>query len=459
MRWAGPRLRRLKWRGAVLGVALACATAGELRAQAGRACTLRLQADSSLSVGEGRQPEAYVHYARDNVVTKCGDARITADSAVYFERLGRVEMIGDVHYRDTTRVLDAAKLTFFEREDRVLTQGSVVLTRLRSGSVLSGPRVEFFRTMKAGADRTLATSRPHMTLPTGPPGGRGEPFEIDADVVEIQGEDRAVARGDVEIERTDLSANSDSARFDMGAGEGWLFGSPIVESRKIRLSGDSVRARVEEGDLREIEAMGRSTAVGARFDLISERIRARVGEERVEALWAFGEGRAVAHSGRHTVAGDSVVFAFARGELDSLVAVGDARAVRTPSAGAEADSVRTPEPPIETGDEDGWLVGDTVVARFRPAGEAASDEEGEAELEILRAVGQARSYFASIDSTEAGGPTVNYLIGRSIEVRFRDGEASEIRGEDAIGVYRGAGEDGPAPGSRSNADGRPETTP
>lgn len=455
---AGLRSRwRSALRSAALGGALVALFASDVAAQGRRGCTLRLRADSSLSVLEGdARPESYVHYARDNVVTTCGDARITSDSAVFFERLGRVEMIGNVRYRDTTRVLDAQKLTFFEREDRVLTERSVVLTRVSSGAVLTGPRVEFFRTLRAGADRTLATRRPHLRLPTGPPGGGEEPFEIDADVIEFFGENRAYARGDVEIERTDLSARADSARFDTAIGEGWLFGTPVVESREVELSGDSVRAKMEAGELRVIEAIGDGRAIGDRFDLFSERIRVLVGSEDIDAMWAFGEGRSVAYSGFYAVAGDSLAFAFAGGQLDSLVAIGAARAVRTFGERAGMGAPGSDEPPLDTGDEGGWIVGDTVVARFLPATEGDGTSRSEKGLDALRAVGEARSYFSAVDSAGSGEASANYLIGRIIEVRFRDGEASEIEGKDAIGVYRGTGEE---PGRSSRSRERPRTAP
>jgi lipopolysaccharide assembly outer membrane protein LptD (OstA) len=59
----------------------------------------------------------------------------------------------------------------------------------------------------------IASQRPRLTLQ--PRGGRGgEPMDLDADHVEIRGEDDLHARGSVEITRPDLRAVAGEARYN-----------------------------------------------------------------------------------------------------------------------------------------------------------------------------------------------------------------------------------------------------
>jgi len=155
----------------------------------------------------GAEGRYAMHLGGGLVIGRCGDATMTGDSAVHLEHLAEALMVGSVRYRDTTRVLDAERVTYYAVVDRVVAEGDVRLERLETGATLEGPRVEFLRTPFRGS-RTVATGRPHMTLPTGGPAS--EPFLVDSDVAEFQGEERAFARGNVEIHRSDLDATADS---------------------------------------------------------------------------------------------------------------------------------------------------------------------------------------------------------------------------------------------------------
>jgi len=420
---------------------------GQLAAQqARRSCTLILRptpSTRSLSVNEDRSaPDVYVTYVGGGMRWTCGDARMRADSAIKYDRAHRVEMMGRVHYADTTRVLDSRRLTYYQSEDRILAEGDVVLTRLRSGAVLRGPRAEFFRTARVKGDQTLATGRPHLTLPSGPLGSGAEPFEVDADTTQFFGEDRAKARGSVHIVRSDLDATADSVRFSMRSGSGMLYGSPRVKGERYEITGDSIRVSFADSRLRDVEALGSATASGTAFDLRAARVRARLGRKEVEEMWAYGSERAVGVSGRYRLAGDSLRFAFLEGRLDSVAAVG-AAAAEEASEGAAADS----EPTLSVQGTADWVAGDTVLARFIPmdsSGPSVDMESGKGvRIDGLRALGRARAFYSVVrDSAESKRPSHSYLIGRDIAVIFLEGKASEVIGADAIGVYLEPAEEG-----------------
>ncbi len=57
-------------------------------------------------------------------------------------------------------------------------------------------------------------------------------------------------------------------------------------------------------------------------------------------------------------------------------------------------------------------------------------------IERLLAVGDARSFYTMVrDSTGAGAPSRNYLIGTRIRVEFREGRAQRVLADRAIGIF------------------------
>lgn len=435
---------------------------GGLEAQGVSRCALNItRAGPRVERPDPDREGAITAYVGGPVTVSCGDALMTGDSAVWRQARSEAVMIGNVRYRDTTRTLESVRLTYIGPQDAVVAEGSVRLVQLSNRAVLEGPRVTFTRTPFADA-RTTATGRPRMTLPSGQ-GATGGVLAsvIDADVAEFVGDQEAFARGEVVLQRRDLTATADSARFSEAAARAVLWGEPVMNGEGYRLAGDSIVAGFEAGDLRTIHSFGDATASGERYELRAEQIRARLAGDEVETIWAFGEGRSLASSSEFVLAGDSIVFAFVEGRADSVTAVGSASAVQV-AALSDAASEDTPfpsaadttraadeekprregleEPALTTGVGSNWVAGDTVRARFAPApadaGGGQVPGESEARLELLTATGSSRSFYAAVrDTTRSGEPSRNYLLGSRIEIRFRDGEPATLSGTDAIGVY------------------------
>ncbi len=379
----------------------------------------------------GAEGQYAMHLGGGLVIGRCGDATMTGDSAVHLEHVAEALMVGSVRYRDTTRVLDADRVTYYAIVDRVVAEGDVRLERLKSGAALEGPRVEFLRTPFRGS-RTVASGRPHMTLPTGGPGS--EPFLVDSDVAEFQGEERAFARGNVEIHRSDLDATADSVRFDSG-GLGVLYGRPVIRGEGFELTGDSVLVGFAEDELHDVRAFGDATATGQDFALQSDIVRAEIGGGEVERLWAFGDGRSIAVSGTFQLAGDSIEFALTAGRLDSIASVGQAASVET-APHVDGSALVEVERGLEPGSN--WLTGDTIRAFFThaPGDSLLPPSEVDPTPERVTALGNARSFYASVrDSTRSEAPSRNYLLGNWIEILFREGEPAEVIARDAIGIY------------------------
>lgn len=398
-------------------------------AQASR-CDLKIQAPNRTSVGAPGGRGIYTtHLGGGTVTLACGTAVMTGDSAVQFETEQRAEMIGSVTYRDTTRTLSSNRLTYYEKTGQVVATGNVKLVRLSTGARLEGPRVDFYRGAVAGG-RTRATGRPHLIIPPEQPGG--ESIEVDADVTELLGEAEAFARGDVVIGRSDFEATADSARFTALLGQ--LYGRPVIRARAIDLVGDSIRTTFAAGDLDRVHAFGDARAQGESIELEAPRIFVDVGLEDVERIEAFGDGRSVGGSAEFIIAGDSLDFAFAGGDIDSVSAVGSSRAFQLATARDSAAGLV--EPPAEVSDDRSWIEGDSIRAWFALPRPGAAGETGNQEIRRLRALGSARSYFAAVrDSAQDQRASRNYIIGESIDIGFLDGEPDTVTAGQAIGVF------------------------
>jgi len=397
-------------------------------------CALRISASSSQSVGSPGGGGAYTTYLGGGTVTlRCGGAVMTGDSAVHFETEQRAVMIGTVDYRDTTRTLSGNRLTYFERNGQVVASGDVELIRLSNRARLTGPRVTFYRAgAGGGVARTLATGRPHMTMP--PESGVGPPVEVDADVAEFVGDTLAFARGEVVITRTDLDASADSAWFRGESAR--LYGRAVVAARGMRIEGDSIHAELTSGGVDNLHAFGTARGSGEAVDLEAGQIRIRwlPGEDEVDRVEAF-DGRALAAAESFLVAGDSLDIGFTDGGLDSLTAVGTARSFQLADGPPREPDLPLSEPEPAPSDDASWIEGDTIRAWFAPS-EGDRAAPGTTEIRRLLSVGRARSYSSAVrDSTASDRPSRNYMIGRTIELRFLDGEPVEVTAEQAIGVF------------------------
>ena len=363
-------------------------------------------ATTSLSVRD--TPETHLSYISGRMLWTCGTATMEADSAVNHERAGRVDLIGNVVYRDTIRTLDSGFLTYFKARDLVISREDVVLVRTTDNSRLEGDHVEFLRAVSGVDELTTATGRPHMTLY---PGGDnpGPPFEIDADRTVFAGEEEARAYGDVVVTREDLNGEADSAYMRRADEVGILWGDPWVDAQGVRLEGDTIRFRSEANELRQVRALGSGHAIGESFDVRAQRIDVSIEDEQPERVWAYGEGLSRAISGAHDLYGDSLEFAMYAGSIDTVYAIGEAVAIQgevpadtlgalattdTVAAPATADTVAAPvpadstasaetEPAVHRGPHlrvDGaqnWIRGDTLLAIFeRPGEQTAPDSLG-----------------------------------------------------------------------------------
>ncbi len=391
-------------------------------AQFSRTCNPVLQ-----SAGEGRHydlGDGRVHqYLRGGVIIRCAGQNtvIRSDSLAWYPELDRLEFVGSVRFRDSVTVLDATSARYFPSDERLEAFGAVRLEDLRSGSVLTGPQLTYYREAPGlrEIEELYAIRRPRVEYrSTRRPSE--DAYVIRGERVRLRGGNLAWAGGSVTIDREDFAAKGDSAALDLDGGGGVLVGSAEAMGRDS--TGYTIRGRriafgLVDDALTWVQALGEGEAISAEWHAVGDTIQFDVENDRLQggAIWG-SETRPRAVSAAQTIQGDSLALDAPDQVLTEVRAFGRTRATTI------VDSVAAIED---------WLEGDSLVAQFDEF------ETGERGLVLLRARGNARSLYHVYP--EGGGdepPAINYSRGRQISAYFAEGTLDRVDVVDqADGLY------------------------
>lgn len=352
--------------------------------------------------------------------------RLTSDSAEFYEERGVLLFVGNVKYTEPRAAIDAARMTYYQAEARVNAEGNVFV-RLDNGSVMRGPVADYYRGVPGRpVPRLVATGRPELSLvETATPDGSAEPVIVLADQIVVVGDSLVYASRRVEITRTSIRANSDSAFVDSESEFVRLMQTPVVTGRGERpftLRGGVIDLFSRERKLERVLATPSGRVVSNDLELLADSIDLRLADERLQTAYAWGPGRARATSPDRDIMADSIYVSTPGQRLREMHAVGDALANSIPDAATVTSSERD------------WISGDTVIARFDSA---ATGDTTKAVPRELVASGDARSFY-QFGNPEGirDRPTLNYVRGRVITVAFADGEVKTVTITDqASGVY------------------------
>src|SRR5213593_1447218 len=291
---------------------------------------------------------------------------LAADSFAHYGAFRRMDLVGHVAIRDTGLALDARTASYFLRDERLEAHNNVVAVNRRTGSVLRGPNLKYWRVAKGIRDTVemYATQRPTVEYRQNAPGDTlsHEPYIIVADRLRFKGDDRMWAGGKVTIDRSDFAARSDSMQLDQTSGFGVLVGKPSVEGRGRTTTADAAKSytlvgtRIELGlaqrDIRQVKALGHGKATGADWVLTADTIDLRIADKLLQQTFAWGDSmRPHAISTLYTIQSDSLAID-SPGEI-----LKESRAFGTAYSTAKRDSLT---PPKETD----WITGDSLTIRF-----------------------------------------------------------------------------------------------
>ena len=379
-----------------------------------------------------KQPSGnYNVFIGQRVFARCEGQSVTlrADSAEYYQDRGVVYLIGNVRYEEPRVTLASRRATYFQTDERLVGEGDVVVT-LPSGTVMRGPRMDYYRAIQGvrARSRLVATGRPRTSLvQTDSAGRRQEPVDIVANTLVTEADSLVYASGDVQISRPDVLATSDSAFMDTGREYARLVRTPVIRGRGDRpfeLRGRVIDLFSRARALQRVLAAGAARATSEDIDLASDTIDLRLGaDKRLERAFAWGPSRARAKSPSSDIRADSIEILMPGQRVREVRAVGDAFAESDP------DSTR-----IRTEERD-WLRGDVIVARFDTT--ATRDTARRVRIEQLVSTGNAAAFYHVVPQNRAAAcPAINYSRGREIVVAFAGGQARNVTvREQAVGLY------------------------
>jgi lipopolysaccharide export system protein LptA len=358
--------------------------------------------------------------------------RIRADSAEQYQSSGTLNLFGNVVYEEPDKLrFQAQHATYFTKEERIFADGNVVATQLKSGSTFRGSSIEYLRPL-AGvriASRLIAPNRPTVSIierdSTGAP---GSPITLTANTMVDEADSILFAFGEVQINRTTLQGEADSASFDKVAERSRLIRTARIINRDpqepFRLFGDTIDVFSKDQALEKVVALHRGNASNNDVVMLAERIELRFNEQKLDRAYASGKGRAKATTSSQTLVADSIFVRMPLQRVRSVRAIGAAVATGNP------DTLK-----IKSEDRD-VLRGDTVTAWFDST-LAPEDTTQRARITEIHARGSASSLF-QIASKQ--GPTappgLNYVRGRSIFVAFDSGQVRDVTVDSAAsGLY------------------------
>lgn len=411
-----------------------------------------------------------------------GGVVIKADSVAGVPSSGEFELIGQVFYQDSAKVLTADWVRYLRTDAHLYARGNVDLTDRKSGSRVKGPELEYLSVAPGRPEaRAIVPGRPHATLyqqQTTPSDSAPQPLEIDADLIELLGEDRFVARGQVEMLRGESKGYAREAEYDQSSGLMMLTGAARLEGEGYTLKGERVEAFLQQEKLREVLAREDASLLAEELDVRAPELRVFFTEGKVERMIALRGATDSASAAPQPVAvakdfrlvGDSIDALAPAEQLERIVAVGNAYGEHA------ADSTGASLPAVIAHD---WMRGDTITGFFAPdpnaaagkgadstvkanalkAGEQKAEEpkRAKAVLERLVAVGEngnARSLYRMREKGhEDGPPNVNYLVANRIVLLMREGEVKDVEADGPIqGMHL-------QPSGQRGKSGPPDPTP
>lgn len=387
-------------------------------------------------------------------VIECDDgSSIVADSAVITPPLSLSRLMGRVRFAEVGRVLTADSARYQTQIDRLFAWGRVALTDSAGGSDIRGDTLIYLRGGDIRAEdhltvlgrRVEATLVPAPDTSAGAAADSGDPYLVIArQSIVIQGESSFEALGEVQLERGDLRAFSDTARYDEGEGRLILAGRARAQGEGYELSGKRLTVLTDGDDVREVLAQQTARLDTEDVDLTAPLIRIFVEKQVLQRLVAGTEpgldeepveseavpaqpeprgpriaqrfqqdqtepddpevdySRATAVSEEFLLRADSLDVLMPNEALERAVAIGNAH-----GESFARDSLNTED--AEDFLRHDWLGGDTVIAVFQPAATVTAAADS---LMAADSIALAGDMNATPDSVAGAQPPArnNYVL-------------------------------------------------
>ncbi len=418
----------------VLLVALVQQPASPVDTAAGRPCKMIID-----SVGrqaqqvEVRRGETNV-FAGGGVLAHCEgtSSTLASDSVAWFAGVKRFDMIGQkspVHIRDTAMTLDAVNAAYFLGQERLEAHKNVVTVNRKTGSVLRGPNLTYYRAVKGVRDTLdmYASGRPTIDYHATADSGGGEPYIIVADRVRFKGNDRMWGGGKVTIDRSDFAARGDSMQLDQTSGFAVLVGKPRVEGKGARpyaLTGTRIELGLQGQEIRLVKALGDGVGTGTDWRLTADTIHLHLDRKKRQPAVALGPKdsvRARAVSTLSTIQADALALDLPDEVLTEARAFGHAYSTSKKEPAKKESSKRDSSATSEVD----WIAGDSLTARWTQV----ADSTGTPRSKLYRLISRgspARSFTHLASGRDSTGPSLNYSRGKVIDVVLKGDKVDRV---------------------------------
>jgi len=358
---------------------------------------------------------------------------IASDSMAYFRSAGRLDLIGQVHIRDTTIALDANLASYFTAAERLEAHKNVVAVNRDNHSTLRGPNLTYWRVVKGIRDTVemFASGRP--TIEYRGSADSTEPYVIVADRVRFKGNDRMWGGGKVTIDRSDMASRADSMNLDQTTGLGVLVGHPSMAGKDsaggsaYTLVGTRIELGLSGREIDVVKALGAGRATGSDWTLTADTIHLRVAHRKLQQAFAWGRTlRPHAVSTRQSFDADSLALDAPDQVLTELRGFGrsvsttqrDSIARRRHRDWTARDSTlgRLVEGPD-------YITGDTLVAHWVQATTAGRRTS---QLQTILARGSAHALTHVEPKDTATEASLDYSRGMSIAIAMKAGRVDRV---------------------------------
>ena len=370
----------------------------------------------------------------------CNDGTtITADSAVYVQSTGRVDFIRNVRFNEATRSLTSEYAQYVGRERRLMAQQNVLLVNKEDGTTLRALSLDYLQQSPQNPQSRIDvhSGRPRATIyRTNDSTAAVDTTIIDADRMQILGENVFKGWGAVDVTRGTIKSRSSYAEFDQEGSYMRLYGAARIENDSMTLAGDSIDAEMIDGEeFRSVTARRNGRLESRASNVTAPRLTIMFEDGDVARLIAVGGKRAydnapqaVSSSADFTLVADSIDAKTPGQRVEQIIAVGAARGEKAP------DSLDADLPALIAQD---WVRGDTVQAFFtRDTTTAASDTAQVLERILATGSPAASTYRLREEVGDSIEISVNYLTAKMIDVVFSNGEVEQVRAEgDIRGIY------------------------
>ena len=430
----------MNWRcvGTLLAVAMFGGTAARAQAGAGR-CDIELRPanDSLRLTSTTTTPNGPRNvFIGGRVEARClnQDVRLLADSAEWYQGAQVLYLIGHVRYTEPRVRVTSDQMNYFQVDERLVATGNVEAT-LPSGSIMRGPQATYYRAVKGfrPVSRLEALQRPRLWLAQRDTSGKAsEPVQVTANQITTENDSLVYAGGQVEITRSDLDAQSDSAFLDSGNELARLMRKPVVigkGERNYTLHADQIELYTKNRIVQRVLSQGTARATSTDMLLTGDTIDLRVDQNKAQAAYIWGKSRARAVSPDRDLIADSLAVRMPNQRLHEV------RAFRLAVANTLPDTAN-----IRSGEKD-WLKGDTIFAYFdtlpRPRTVSADTATAKPQLRELQSIGHASArYQMATQTSTPSRPGINYSRGDRITVTMDSTGVSRVQiDEHAVGLY------------------------